>query len=438
MTSTHQLSGWGNNHKRDTLCSTPSFLDHAESFTGIARGYGRSYGDAAIGIDRTYITTRLHRFIDSDIESGLVTVEPGCTLQEIHDQMIPNGWGVAVTPGTRHVTAAGAFAANVHGKGHVKTGSFARHVKRITLMTGTGEELTCSPDVNTDLFWATAGGMGLTGLITSLTIQLSPMNSNHVDIHRQRVESINDAINWLDRTSDEFEQHVIWLDCLNGTAPHFKGIAEGANPSSCLDAIKPASTRHIAIPPQKFCWLKRWNMKLYNRMRYTKLSNRQSETVSHEQWSYPLDNIGQWNHLYGPKGFYQYQCLIPQNADREDVLNALFRCIDIYKTPVFLCVIKAHGAADESLLGFCDSGISLALDMPAHTDLRECVHALNQIIIEASGRIYLAKDALSNTAAIEKMYGDNLAKWRDIANRYDPDNRFHSAMNERLNLRGNL
>ncbi len=404
----------------------------------LARGMGRSYGDASLQPGGTVRTERLNHFIEFDTTQGIVHVQGGVTLAELMEVAIPRGWLPPVIPGTRHVTLGGAFACNVHGKNHYREGDFAEHVQSVRLMLADGEVIDCSPQQHAEIFWATAGGMGMTGLILEMTLKLKPITSSSLRTTTYRVDSMTDMIAAFEhyRVSDEYM--VGWIDHTAKGDALGRGIFEAASHipygenSAPLSEYDPPRSR-LSVP----CFmpsflLNRHSMAVYNRLRFRKYSAwREIETVGFNGFFHPLDSIGNWNRLYGRRGFFQYQCALPDTADVAARLTALLSAIQRHKLFSFLAVLKYHRQG-KGYLTFPLQGYSLALDFPNTRRVRSMLPQLDQWVADHGGRVYLAKDALLTPELFYQMYGQTAHDWCEIIHDVDPKGRFSSLMSQRL------
>jgi FAD/FMN-containing dehydrogenase len=373
--------------RHDTL---PSFsdVDH-----GIAHGNGRSYGDVCLdpgGI--AFRTRRLDHFIAFDRTIGRLTCEAGVLLSDILDLIVPQGWFLPVTPGTRFVTVGGAVANDVHGKNHHVAGSFGHHVLALELLRSDGERIVCGPDRNREWFAATVGGLGLTGIITWVELALSPVANAFMITASHRFRSLREF--W--HLSADAEQHwpytVAWIDCLSKRGRGVLHLGRHAPSRADLPSWRESSHSIPILPP--FSLVTRTSLRAFNALYYHRTPHGGSKLVHHRPFFYPLDAIRNWNRIYGPRGFYQYQCVLPPAAAPDGIAEML-RCIAGSHTGSFLAVLKTFGARPSvGMLSFPRSGTTLALDFP---DRRQATQALfeqlDAIVDEAGGALYPAKDA---------------------------------------------
>lgn len=437
------LSGWGNcpvaacqsyrPEKRRDLQATVR-----EPGPLLARGLGRSYGDAAVQPHGTIRTERLDHIIEFDNVSGIVRAQAGVTLADLMDIVVPKGWFPPVLPGTRHVTLGGAFACNVHGKNHWREGDFAEHVQSIRLMLASGDTVECSATEHPELFRATAGGMGMTGIIEEVTLKLKPIASASLRTTSYRVNSIDDMIAAFEHYRNKSDYMVGWIDHLVKKGQIGRGIFEAANHISTDDDGAPL--RSFTALKTKFSvpffmpslLLNRYTMGLYNKLRFKNTSEqRKHEIVDFNGFFHPLDSIGNWNKLYGKRGFFQYQCLIPETPDIAAKVTSFMNAIHKQKCFSFLAVIKYHRDGIGPMT-FPKAGYSIALDFPNTRRVRALIPQLNRWIAEQGGRVYLAKDALLAPELFAAMYGEASSEWRELIHDIDPGNKFTSLMSDRL------
>lgn len=404
----------------------------------IARGLGRSYGDAAMSPQGVVRMERFDHYLDFDSHHGIVHAQAGLSLAALMDFCIPRGWLPPVIPGTRYVTLGGAFASNVHGKNHFREGDFAEHVLKIRLMLASGESVECSPNHHAELFWATAGGMGMTGIIEEITLKLKPISSLSLRTTTYRVGSIEDMVGAFEHYCDQAEYMVGWIDHMATGRDIGRGMFEAASHLSHVEGGRPLSEfkplrPRFSVPlfAPSFL-LNRYVMAKYNQHRFKKYSAaRHDEIADFDGFFHPLDAIGNWNRLYGKRGFFQYQCLIPASGQVVSQLRTFLSAIQEQGLFSFLAVIKYHRDG-VGLLTFPRCGYSVALDFPNTARVRALLPQLDRWIADHGGRVYLAKDALLSRELFDRMYGEQGEQWRRLINDLDPQARFTSLMAERL------
>ena len=438
------ISGWGNalrvmcNLYRPEKERELAKLVVTHQGALLARGMGRSYGDAAIQPEGLIRTERLDHLIEFDAATGVLRAQAGVSLADVMDFSIPRGYLPPVIPGTKHVSLGGAFACNVHGKNHFREGEFAEHVRSIRLLMADGKRIECSPKEHADIFWATAGGMGMTGIIEELTIKLKPIHSASLRASCFRVHHLGEMFAAFEQHKHENEYMVGWLDHMAKGELLGRGVFEVANhipasegglPFAQYRSRKPKC--HIPFHAPSLL-LNRFTMALYNRMRFKRVGDhKNSEIIGFDNFFHPLDGIGHWNKLYGKRGFFQYQCLIPDSPDCQTYIHQFLTSLHEAGLFSFLAVIKYHREG-KGPLTFSKAGYSIALDFPNTARVRALLPQLDSWIAKHNGRIYLAKDALLTPKMFDAMYGKNAAPWRELIHDLDPESRFTSLMSQRL------
>jgi FAD/FMN-containing dehydrogenase len=395
------------------------------------RGLGRSYGDSALSA-RLIGTHRLDHFISFDSHSGALTCEAGVSLSTIAQHFVPRGWFLPVSPGTQYVTIGGAIASDVHGKNHHRNGSFTDHVSSIDIALGDGTILTASRESHADLFRATCGGMGLTGLILAATIRLQPIASSQI------IETTLKAPQ-LDVALDLFEQHatatysVAWIDCLaRGRSLGRSLVFLGEHATDGPLTWKTKSLLNVPIDAPAGA-LNRLTVKAFNTAYYSAvIGKRRTRAIDLASYFYPLDAIGHWNRLYGPRGFVQYQFVLPIAAGREG-LRHIIKMIAESGSGSFLAVLKVFGPGNDNLLSFPVPGYTLALDfVPSPQNLR-LLDALDETLIDLGGRVYLTKDARMSKHTFRAGY-PRWEEFQSVRAKYGSLGKFHSLQSHRLGL----
>jgi len=442
------LSGWGRYplfesdvYRPDKIAELHAVVT-ANSSALIARGAGRAYGDAALNDqNRVVDLTRLNRILSFDPATGLLRCEAGVTIAELIDVFLPRGFFPPVTPGTRFVTLGGSIAADVHGKNHHRDSSLASHVTSFELMVAAGEVLRCSREENSELFWATVGGMGLTGVILELELRMRRVESAYLDGELIRAGNIDAAIEAFERTDSQYGYSVAWIDCNSGKSALGRSVLNVGN-FATLDRLprelaqNPLSTMPKLNPLVPFdlpgFTLNSLSVKAFNAVIYAMNRNSDARTIfDWESFFYPLDSIRNWNRIYGKRGFVQYQCVWPTAESRGGLVEML-EAIGRSRRGSFLAVLKKFGAQD-GLLSFPMPGYTLALDFPVTDGLLEFLDSLDAMVLKRGGRVYLAKDARMSPETFRAMY-PNLAKWQAAKAVADPDNRFSSSLSRRLGM----
>jgi decaprenylphospho-beta-D-ribofuranose 2-oxidase len=405
----------------------------------IPRGLGRAYGDAAqCGGGSVIETSGLSAIGPVDAERGVVHVGAGVSLHRLMQQIIPHGWFVGVSPGTRYVSVGGAIAADVHGKNHHRDGSFARHVLEMTLATPTGT-VTVTPERDPDLFWATAGGMGLTGVIVFATLRLIPIETSWMQVDRERFTRLDDLMTTMEKTDDEYRYSVAWLDCLGQRGGARRAVLTRGDhaPLAELPARLRAHSRQaprepkLSVPrpiPGRF--VNRMSVLALNEVWFGASSPSSRLLRPLTSFFHPLDGIGSWNLLYGPHGFVQYQFVVP--PDRADVVEESVETIAASGIPSFLAVLKRFGPGTPGPLSFAQEGWTLALDFPlGPPGLPPLLDGLDELIADAGGRVYLAKDARLRPELLPLMY-PRLDELEVVRSRVDPQHVLASDLSRRL------
>jgi FAD/FMN-containing dehydrogenase len=445
-----KLSGWGN--YRAAECKVWRLERHVElhqivsevSPLGvIARGLGRSYGDSAINEGgNVALTERLNRFVSFDPATSLLTCEAGVSLDEIIRFFLPRGFFPPVTPGTKYVTLGGAVAADVHGKNHHVVGSIGNFIERFELVTGQGTIITCSRSENPDAFWATIGGMGLTGIISVVTLRLQRVESAYIRANITRVANLDEALARMLAEDESVRYSVSWVDCMAtgkslGRSVLIQGnlAARAELPARYANQpLRLGRARQVSIP---FAFppfaLNQWSIQACNTVYYAMHKTNSGQLVHYDRFFYPLDSVARWNRIYGKRGFVQYQALLPPESARHG-MRLLLKAISDSQLGSFLAVLKKTGAANDGLLSFCKPGFTLALDMPNHGQrLLKLLARLDNIVLDHGGRLYLAKDAVTSPEAFCRMY-PRLDEFRAVCHRLDPEHRFCSSQARRLKI----
>jgi len=395
-------------------------------------GLGRSYGDSCLNDGGLLIdTSGLSRLIDFDIERGILRAEAGVSLAQLLAVIVPRGWFLPVSPGTRFVTLGGALANDIHGKNHHRAGTFGRYARRFELWRSDGSRQECSPDENAELFRATIGGLGLTGLISWVEIQLVRIASPYLRMERIRFRSLDEYLALENESSSDYEYTVSWIDCLRsgptrGLFQRANFAENGSAPSKDGNARRTRLVLRVPFDLPSFA-LDSTALKLFNRAIFQlQRSDRMARTTHYAPFFYPLDRVLDWNRIYGKRGFYQYQFVVPSEA--EAVFREILFRISSSRQGSFLVILKKFGAAiSPGMLSFPREGLTLALDFPnrGRTTL-ELLDDLDQIVQRAGGRVYPAKDARMSAASFQIYY----PQWKAFSRYTDP--RFSSSFWRRV------
>ena len=435
MTRLTKIYGWGRYPQQDAYLHVPPSSASLE-FTAkqqdsvLARGMGRSYGDSANALN-VLQTTYINHFIEFDKATGKLTAEAGITLREILEIIVPSGWFLPVTPGTSFVTLGGAIASDVHGKNHHIAGTFGQHVKSLSMLLGTGEVVTTSPQHHADLFHATCGGMGLTGIIISATIQLLPIKSSLISQKTIKADCVEAACEAFESNSNA-TYSVAWIDCLSKGKSLGRSVimlGEHAAQGGLDIDIRQKVTVPFSTPS---ALLNSVTMKAFNTAYWQRAKHNVSQTVSLMPYFYPLDAVGEWNRLYGKKGFVQFQCVVPK-LDGVANMRKLLTEISNSGEGSFLAVLKQFGTANENLLSFPIEGYTLALDFKASETAIKTVKRLEDMVVDMGGRLYLTKDAVMQESTFKATY-PNWEKFEAIRERYGAVGKFSSSQSKRLGL----
>jgi FAD/FMN-containing dehydrogenase len=407
----------------------------------IARGNGRAYGDAALNPDATLAMRGVAEILAFDGNSGRVTVGAGLLLADLLDVCLPLGWFPPVTPGTRFVTLGGMVAADVHGKNHHGAGSFGAHVERLTLALANGSTRVCGPDRDADLFAATLGGMGLTGVILDVTVRLRRVETALIRRRVLRARDLAEAMALFEAAVD-WTYSVAWIDCLAGGSALGRSVLElgehatapEAAGAGCADPLRPVRRHPLRVPfDLPNACLNPWSVRIFNALYYARARPGES-LVDAGRFFHPLDRVLDWNRIYGRSGLFQYQCVLPLAASQAG-LTALLRVVARAGSGSFLSVLKRFGPSRglaPGLLSFPMEGYTLALDFRTTPDnLRLAAH-LDAIVADHGGRLYLAKDARMPADMLELYPG--LERFRAVRAAVDPAGRFQSLLSRRLGL----
>ncbi len=437
------ISGWGNFPKVEAEVEKPVSAEQVKSLqkgleTCIPRGAGRSYGDSSLSAS-ILESSNLNSTLNFDSELGVFTCQSGKMLSVILDEIVPKGYFLPVTPGTKLITIGGAIAADIHGKNHHVDGCFSQHVKWLKLLLADGTIKTCSQDENTDLFWATCGGMGLTGFILEAAFQLKPIQTSKIINRTIKCENLDQVISDLIK-HENYTYSVAWIDC--GTSGKNLGrsllyLGEHASkeqvPDDGLCAYKTPSPI-VGLPFNLPNWtLNKWTVKVFNALYYGKVRAKDSTTIiGFEPYFYPLDIANNWNRLYGSNGFAQYQFVIPMEGAKEGMHQIMKEIVKSGESS-FLAVLKLFGEQNEGWLSFPKRGLQLALDFPVNKRSLALMDRLDDMIMEMDGRSYLAKDSRMKKAFFESSY-PKLNQFKQLLSEVNPNREFRSLQSDRLGI----
>jgi decaprenylphospho-beta-D-ribofuranose 2-oxidase len=442
------LTGWGRTAPTAATVVTPERPDDVDDVLGtagrrgaIARGLGRSYGDAAQNAGGSVVdATRLDRVLDADYERGVLRVQAGASLDSLMRMLLPRGWFVPVSPGTRFVTVGGALAADIHGKNHHVEGSFANHVESLVLHTPKGVH-EIGPDRDPELFWATAGGMGLTGIISEMTFRLLPVETALMAVDTERASDLDDVMARMRAGDASYRYSGAWIDCLARGASLGRSVLFRGDHAT-LDQLPRRRRAHarrfkphtlLSAPWAPDGLLNRFTMAAFNEVFFRRAPREERGRITPiAPFVHPLDWISGWNRIYGRHGFVQYQYVVPEDAD-ETVRHSLERLSDA-RCASFLAVLKRFGPGNPGLLSFPSAGWTLALDIPAGVHgLAPLLDELDELVAAAGGRVYLAKDSRLRPELLSRMY-PRLDEMREVRRRIDPSGVLQSDLARRLHL----
>ena len=444
-----ELSGWGRTPRERCYFIQESKLDLirdcilGSQHTSVApRGLGRSYGDSSLNKNQAVMSQlSRNRILAFDPDSGILECEAGVAIADIISVFGPRGWYPTVTPGTKFVTVGGAIAADIHGKNHHQIGSFGQHVIDISILTADGEIRFCSPNQTPDLFWATVGGMGLTGLILTAKIKLRKITNSFVFATYKKTKNLEETLGEFASFDTRYYYSVAWIDCLAKGSSLGRSIVMFANDAmpeqlheqhtrSKFEFSRNAS-RTIRFDFPSFA-LNRYTIGIFNSIYYS-MAGGEEKTVSFDKYFYPLDSINDWNRAYGKKGFIQYQVLFPMTTSALG-LSKILELVAREGRGSFLAVLKKSGNRSGGILSYLFPGYTLALDFPfTGEDLVRFVRNLDDITLQLGGRVYLSKDALIQPREFNGMYPE-VDKFLRVKAKYDPKFRFMTSQGRRLGL----
>jgi len=451
------LTGFGNAAPGTSRVVEPRSIRELEDTVGlaeaavgrrglIARGLGRSYGDAAQNsggyVALTTGVSGIHRL---DLEAGRVTADAGTSLHDLMRWLVPLGWFVPVTPGTRQVTVGGAIASDIHGKNHHRVGSWCNWVESITLVTPADGRITVSPDERPELFWATAGGMGLTGLILDATIRLTPIETSYLSVDTDRTSDLDATLDLMESGDDSYDYSVAWIDIMTRGAGMGRSIltrgrfarVDELSGRKARDPLHFGSGTFATFPARPSVRLVNpLTIRAFNEAWYRKAPRRDRhrlQTIS--QFFHPLDMVAEWNRVYGRSGLLQWQCAVPLDATED--LRWIVGRLSESGCSSFLNVLKRFGPGNEGPLSFPMAGWTLAIDVPTVglDGLAGLLDQLDRRVVEVGGRLYLAKDSRMDPAHLTTMY-PRLDEWRKVRASVDPDGVLNSDLARRLGLCG--
>ncbi|MCE3550377.1 FAD-binding oxidoreductase [Pseudonocardia sp. RS11V-5] len=446
---TRTLHGWGRTAPTVATVITPRTPEEVAAAVKaagrrgiIARGLGRSYGDPAQNAGGTVLDmTGLARIHTIDADSGVVDLDAGVSLDTLMRRALPFGLWVPVLPGTRQVTIGGAIGADIHGKAHHVVGSFGNHVEAMTIVLADGSTRELTPEgPDAELFWATVGGMGLTGVIVRARLKLHHVETAYFKVDTEQIDNLADLMDRQTRDDEKYAESVSWFDAVT-TGEHFgRGLLTRANhatladltPKQRRDPLKFDAPQLLTVPdvfPPGM--LNRVTGRLFSELWYRKSPTKLGAIQNITQFLHPLDIAGEWNRGYGPHGFLQYQFVVP--LERGDVIRTVLERMTEAGQVSALNVLKRFGEGNRAPLSFPKPGWTLCVDIPIGPGLNELCEDLDRIVLDAGGRHYLAKESRTTPEAIRRGY-PRLEEWRTVRAAVDPAGVFASDLARRLEL----
>lgn len=435
------LTGWGRVHRAESKVARPERMaELARALNGAEGtvapfGAGRSYGDVALNSGGSaLLTTRLDRFLSFDEATGELVAEPGVTWRDLLDTFLPRGFLAPVTPGTAFATLGGGVANDVHGKNQESAGCLGDHVNWLDVLTASGEVVRASREQNADLFRATVGGIGLTGVITAVSLTMARVPGNTALVRSRRLPDLEATLEALLEPRPGQPYTVAWVDALAGGKALGRGVLEAAGPAEGFVPEKRAKDKTMPLDLPGFV-LGKAGVRAFNALYWRRVSAAGSEArVPWRRFLYPLDAILHWNRMYGRQGFHQFQSVVPLAGGPAAVARQL-EAFNRAGRGSFLAVLKAMGRPGLGDLSFAMPGLTLAVDIPNRPGVEELLRELERITLDAGGRVYLAKDSALTPDAFRAMY-PGLPRFRDALERWDPQRRFETDLARRLRIRG--
>ncbi len=446
MIHSMELSGWGRYPRASNSVFVLESIDEAVAPRAgrmIARGQGRSYGDAAMIADGlVLLTERVNRLVSFDEANGVLTAEAGATIAEILDEFVPRGWFPAVVPGTKFVSLGGCVAADIHGKNHHREEAFGAQVCEIEMVLADRSRVRCSAERDAELFWATVGGMGLTGIITKVAFELIRVESPFVIVEHHQARDLDESLEMLDAPEFDDQYTVAWVDSLARgrnlgrsvlIRGHHAALPELPHRLQTAGPIKQRQLFNLSFDCPSWV-LNSLTVRAFNELYYRWQGRRHKRfVIDYDSFFFPLDRIGNWNRMYGARGFVQYQFAVPPAGARK-ALRMVLEELAPASRPSFLAVLKRFGPEGRGMLSFPLAGYTLALDLPvSDAGLFPFLERLDEIVLGCGGRVYLAKDARLRAETFRAMY-PRFPEWREIKGRIDPENRFASDLSRRLEM----
>lgn len=444
-----QLTGWGRYarsqchlYRPERVKEVVQTLHQPEPNGFLPRGLGRAYGDAALNREGGVILMeRLERFLAFDEETGVVRCEAGVSLADIIATFLPRGWFLPVTPGTKFCTLGACVACDVHGKNHHHDGSLGNFVRALTVLLPSGESVRCSREQNADLFYATVGGMGLTGITLEVELQLRRVETAWIVVDYVRTRDLEETLRTFHERDEHYLYSVAWLDCVAEGKGFGRGVLMFGKHAGVDDLPAGRRQQPFTIPRKRdkkvpadlpeFV-LNPLSLRAFNSLYYATHPTREGALVDYNTYFYPLDSILQWNRAYGKRGFVQWQCVLPYE-DGVQRLEHILRLAQQRRQYPFLAVLKRMGESSGGFLSFPMPGYTIALDFPVRQGLFEMLQELDKIVVEAGGRLYLAKDACMSAETFHATY-PQLPRWQEVKAQVDPHGVMRSDLARRLRL----
>lgn len=436
-----RLAGWGRvapamvaAHRPERLREVGPIVATAGAKGIIAHGAGRSYGDAALNEGgAALLTTRLDRLVSFDPDTGELVAEAGVTIDALLTVFLPRGWLPPVSPGTAYVTLGGALANDVHGKNHDRDGSFADHVRWFDLLTADGQVRRVTPA--DELFAATAGGIGLTGIVLRLCFALKKTAAPAFVVREDRMGSLDDFLSAFNGRAREAGYSVGWVDTLAKGGKLGRGILETAELAPIGRSFIPDRMKGLTVPVDLPGFaLNSASVATFNTLYFHRIPAAGRERIiALRRFLFPLDALSGWNRMYGKSGFRQFQCVLP-DAEASTGIRKLLDAISAARSSSFLAVLKTLGGEGKGHLSFPMRGVTLAVDFPNRPDAPDLLHRLERIVLDHGGRVYLAKDSALSADGFAQMY-PRLPEFRRVLKEVDPQGRFQSDMARRLRIR---
>jgi FAD/FMN-containing dehydrogenase len=438
-TTTVQLSGWGRHPWQATELAHAEDLERASASAHLSRGLGRAYGDAALPAaqgDAVLSSTLATRILHFDDATGVLRAEAGLALGDLFRIFLPRGFFTPVAPGTRHVTLGGMVAADIHGKNHHVAGTFGRHVRSLKLRVGDGRVLECNRAAHPDLFFATLGGMGLTGHVLEVEVQLERVEAPWIYEESERKETLEEVFLALRAASAAWPMTVAWIDTSSSGSAMGRGIVMRGRWATAAEAPRdnPRPNPQLRVPfdfPSGV--VNPATISVMNRLWYAKHPARLVQRIVRpESFFWILDSVNEWNRVFGRRGFTQYQCVLPSSAE---VFRGFLQLFQKLGACSFVTVLKDCGEEGEGIISFPKPGSTIAVDIP----LRSHEHGLamtaqfNDYVLGHAGRVYLAKDTFTTAEHLHSMY-PRLGEFQAIRRRYDPECKIRSALGVRCGL----